>query len=102
MNDPGLYLPGGSRGSIPLHKVSDPSKCDPKTALGVDYNHHGWHKNGFTLYSVNCLNSEPPLLKFDKYSPGMTEYKIRIWIETEIISQTKIRISPKIVAVKLN
>ena len=50
----------GQGGSTPLHRVADPPKYDPKTDLGVDYIHHGWHKDGFTLYSVYCPNSEPP------------------------------------------
>ena len=61
-----LYLleaPGGRR-LHPLPKIrADPPIRDPKTASGVDYNHHCWHEDSFTLYPVHALNSEPSFVK---------------------------------------
>ena len=50
-----------------LHKVADPTKCEPKSALGVDYNHHCWHEDPLTL---SCAWSKlwTTLLTFDRYN----------------------------------
>jgi len=51
-------------GFNPLHKVANSPKRDPKSALWeVNYNHHCWHEDPFTLYNVCAVQTLNPLTR---------------------------------------